>query len=190
MAVATESSYALAAGVQHPRAVERIIKMKGDRQAKPILLLVSSQTQVLQVASNLSPVAVMLMDRFWPGPLTLILPAMSELPSSLTRETHTIGVRQPQCPQLLQVLESTGPLTGTSANRTGREPVVTAETVHQEFGDEVDLILDSGPAPGGRPSTLLSVVGHIRLLRHGPISAQAIQEVLTPFREQVQDGVS
>ncbi len=190
MAVATESSYALAAGVQHPLAVERITKMKGDRQAKPILLLVSSQTQVLEVASNISPVATMLMDRFWPGPLTLILPAISGLPISLTHKTQTIGVRQPQCSQLLQILESTGPLTGTSANRTGGVPLLTSENILQEFGNEVDLILDSGSAPGGRPSTLLSLVGHIRLLRHGPITAEDIQEVLTPFGEQIQDEVS
>ncbi|MGB0909216.1 MAG: L-threonylcarbamoyladenylate synthase [Nitrospirales bacterium] len=188
LAVATESSYALAAGVQHIAAIERIATMKGDRRAKPILLLVSSRVQVFQVASAISPVADLLMNRFWPGPLTLILPAIPDLPHSLTFGMKTIGVRQPDCPQLLQILEATGPLTGTSANRSGMAPANTSEDVLQEFGDDVDLILDSGPSPGGRPSTLLNLVGEIRILRQGPISAHLIQEVLTPLELYLQDS--
>ena len=186
--MATESSYALAAGAQKVEAIERIATMKGDRQAKPILLLVNSRVQVFQVASAISPAADLLMNRFWPGPLTLILPAIPDLPYSLTLGTKTIGVRQPDCPQLLQVLEATGPLTGTSANRSGMAPATTSENVLQEFGDDVDLILDSGPSPGGSPSTLLNLVGEIRLLRQGPISTHLIQEVLTPLGLYIQDS--
>ncbi len=186
MAVATESSYALAAGYLHPDSIERIIRMKGDRQAKPILLLVSSKIQALEVASAIPPVADILMDRFWPGPLTLILPASSKLPDSLTAGSQTIGIRQPNCPQLTSVLESTGPLTGTSANRSGMAPFTTADMIEREFGEDVDLILDSGPSPGGAPSTLLNVVDGIRIVRPGPISFEDIQETLKPLGLDIQ----
>ncbi|GJL62048.1 MAG: hypothetical protein NPIRA04_07020 [Nitrospirales bacterium] len=187
LAVATESVYALAAGVKHPKAIDRISAMKGDRESKPILLLVSSKAQVLQLVSALSPIAEFLIDRFWPGPLTLILPAVPNLPFSLTAGTSTIGVRQPDQPQLLQLLEAVGPLTGTSANRSGLVPATTSEEIMREFGEEVDMILDSGPSPGGLPSTLLNVVDDIRVLRHGPISAAQLEEALKPLGQRFQD---
>ncbi|GJL66352.1 MAG: hypothetical protein NPIRA05_13230 [Nitrospirales bacterium] len=187
LAVATESVYALAAGAKHPRAIDRISAMKGDRESKPILLLVSSKKQVLQVVSALSPIAEYLIDRFWPGPLTLILPAVPNLPFALTAGTNTIGIRQPAQPQLLQLLEAVGPLTGTSANRSGLSPATTSEEIMREFGEEVDMILDSGPAPGGLPSTLLSVVDDIRVLRHGPITNGHLEEALEPLGQRLQD---
>ncbi|GJL55776.1 MAG: hypothetical protein NPIRA02_29080 [Nitrospirales bacterium] len=187
LAVTTESSYALAAGLHQPRAIERIAQMKGDRQTKPILLLVSSKAQAFQVVSALSSTAKFLMDRFWPGPLTLILPAASNLPISLTAGSGTIGVRQPQQHQLLQLLASTGPLTGTSANRSGLPPATTAEEIVREFAEEVDMILDSGPSPGGSPSTLLDVTDGIRVLRHGPITVERLNDALTSCGQRCQD---
>ena len=188
LAVATESFYALAAGARRPEAIKRIVDMKGNRQAKPLLLLVNSRAQVHQVASEIPPIAGVLMDHFWPGPLTLILPAASDLPHSLTAETGSIGVRQPDHYPLLQILETTGPVTGTSANRSGQSPMTTPEMILAEFGEELDLIFDSGPSPGGRASTLVKVGLEICLLRQGPIPINVIQEVLTPFGLQIQDS--
>ncbi len=186
LAVPTESSYALAAGFQYETAIRRVHEMKGERGNKPILLLVGSIAQAFRVVSSISPVAESLMNRFWPGPLTLILPAVTELSELLTRETSTIGIRQPQQPQLLQLLETTGPLTGTSANRSGKAPTTTAEEITQEFGTEVDLILDGGTLPGSLPSTVLSLAGDYRILRPGPIPAQAIQDALRLHGSQLQ----
>jgi len=188
LAVATESVYALAAGVRHPLAIERVLAMKGDRQTKPILLLVSSKAQALQVVSALSATAELLINRFWPGPLTLILPADPHLPDSLTAGTKTIGVRQPHQPQLLQLLEAVGPLTGTSANRSGLAPATSSDEIVREFGEEIDIILDSGSSPGGLPSTLLSLVDDIRVLRHGPISPELLNEALQSLGCQLQDS--
>jgi L-threonylcarbamoyladenylate synthase len=179
LAVATESFYALAAGVEHAVAIQRVVTMKRDRQAKPILLLIGERAQLIPLLSRIPPGADALIDRFWPGPLTLVLPVASHLPDSLTCGTGTIGVRQPLTSRLLTLLRSTGPLTGTSANRSGEKPLQHPMEVEEVFGKDLDLILDSGPSPGGRPSTVLSLVGEIRLLRAGPISSQAIQEVLS-----------
>ncbi|MCA9471108.1 MAG: threonylcarbamoyl-AMP synthase [Nitrospirales bacterium] len=187
IAVATESSYALAASVRCIPALERITKIKGDRNAKPILLLVSSQGQVRSIAGPIPRVAERLMDRFWPGPLTLVLPAAADLSGIVTGGTETIGVRQPGCPQLLSLLDVTGPLTGTSANRSGGAPADTAEAIVQEFGDEIDLVLDTGSSPGGNPSTIVSVVDEIQLLRRGPVSSDLIQNVLAPFGARLHD---
>ncbi len=179
LSVATESFYALAAGVEHAAAIQRVVTMKRDRQAKPILLLIGERAQLIPLLSRIPPGADALIDRFWPGPLTLVLPVASHLPDSLTCGTGTIGVRQPRTSRLLTMLRSTGPLTGTSANRSGEKPLQHPMEVEEVFGKDLDLILDSGPSPGGRPSTVLSLVGEIRLLRTGPISSQTIQEVLS-----------
>ncbi len=179
ISVATESFYALAAGVEQGVAIQRVVSMKRDRQAKPILVLIGARAQCIPLLSRIPQGAEALIDRFWPGPLTLVLPAASHLPDSLTGGTGTIGIRQPLTSRLLTLLRSTGPLTGTSANRSGERPLQHPTEVEEVFGKDIDLILDSGSSPGGRPSTVLNLVGEIRLLRAGPISPQAIQEVLS-----------
>ena len=179
LSLMTESSYALAACVGNPHAIDRIVNMKGDRQDKPILVLIGEQIQLGPLISALPAGAQILMDRFWPGPLTLVLPAAAQLPAPLTCGTGTIGVRQPREPRLLALLNITGPLTGTSANRSGANPLHHPDDVQRTFGNDIDLIVDAGMAPGGMPSTVLSLVGEIRLLRQGPISAKAIREVLS-----------
>jgi len=180
LAFATESFYALAAGVERAPAIQRVLIMKGDRDAKPILVLIGERTQLHPLVSELPPGTDELINHFWPGPLTLVLPAASHLSDLLTCGTGTIGVRQPHNSRLLKLLPATGPLTGTSANRSGEKPLQDPLEVEEAFGLDLDLILDSGTSPGGSPSTVLSLVGEIRLLRVGPVSSQAIQEVLFP----------
>ena len=179
ISVATESFYALAAGVEHEGAIRRVVNMKGDRQSKPILLLIGTRAQLTPLLSGIPPGAEILIESFWPGPLTLVLPAVSWLSDSLTGGTGTIGVRQPRHSGLLTLLRATGPITGTSANRSGEKPLQHAAEVDAVFGKDLNLILDSGQSSGGRPSTILSLVGGVRVLREGPVSSQAIQEVLS-----------
>ena len=188
LSVATESFYALAAGVWHSQAIDRVIRMKGDRQSKPILLLISNRTQLSSLVSTVPPEAEVLIDRFWPGPLTLVLPAVPQLSDSLTCGSGTIGVRQPSESRLLDLLKATGPLTGTSANRSGETPLQQPQDVMQLFGDSVDLILDSGPSKGGLPSTVVSLVGDPRVLRKGPISSEAMQQVLSTVGSTLQES--
>ena len=179
LAFATESFYAFGAGVDEPQAIQRIVDMKGDRESKPILLLIGERTQLVPLVARLPQGAEALMERFWPGPLTLVLPAVSNLCDSLTGRTHTIGIRQPSGSALLTLLRSTGPLTGTSANHSGRPPLDDSKGVQEIFGEDLDLILDSGKSPGGMPSTIVNLVQGVRVVREGPISSGLIQEVLS-----------
>ena len=124
------------------------------------------------------------MAAFWPGPLTLILPALDHLPRLLTGGTGTIGVRQPRQPLVCRLMATLGlPVTGTSANRSGQEALTTAAAVAREFGAGVDLILEAGPCPGGLPSTIVDVTGvPPRLVRAGAIPAARLKEVIPDLR--------
>jgi L-threonylcarbamoyladenylate synthase len=124
--------------------------------AKPVLVLVGAPELLPQVAREVPEAGARLLARFWPGPLTLILPARPGLPDLLTGGTGTVGVRQPWQAVTCRLLVSLGfPVTGTSANRSGRPPLTVAAEVAREFGGGVDLILDTGPCPGGLPSTIV-----------------------------------
>lgn len=180
LAVPTETFYALAVDPYQFSALERLFALKGRHGAKPVLLLVASPEMALKVAREVPEAGARLMKRFWPGPLTLILPARGDLPPLVTAETGTVGVRQPRQAVTCRLLAALGlPVTGTSANRTGREPLTRAEEVDREFGAEVDLILDAGPCPGGLPSTIVDVsIGPPRLVRPGAISAKELREII------------
>ena len=133
---------------------------------------------VEQVAQVITPLAEQLMAQFWPGPLTLILPARPGLPLPLTGGSGTIGVRQSGHPLAQRLTNYYGsPLTGTSANLSGRAPLVKAAQVQQELGDVIELILEDGPCAGGLPSTILNVVQTPpRLVRAGAIGVAELEE--------------
>jgi L-threonylcarbamoyladenylate synthase len=120
------------------------------------------------------------MQACWPGPLTLVFRAAAEVPAVLTAGTGTIGVRLPASRDALRVLEVLGgPLTGTSANRTGEPPATTADKVEGAFGAEIDLIVNGGPTPGGLPSTVVdTTVSPPRLIREGRVSQATLRGLL------------
>jgi L-threonylcarbamoyladenylate synthase len=178
LAMPTESYYALGVRACDGEAVRRVCEIKGRGDNKPILVLISNRAQLSQLVTDVPDAAQVLMDRFWPGPLTLVFPAVAHLPQALTRGTGTVGIRQPARHDLLHLLHHVGPLTGTSANRAGHSPVRTAERVLEELGEDIDLILDGGETSGGLPSTLVDITGTIRVLREGPVSRESIQSVL------------
>ena len=179
LAVGTESSYALAASVLALQALDRVVDAKKRPSGKPLLVLIGERSQLDTLAGSVPSWVRMMVNEFWPGPLTVIVPAQSGLSPVLTAGTGTIGVREPAPAFLRALLRHTGPLTGTSANRSGQVPCLTAEEVETSLGRDVDLILDTGPSPGNRPSTLLSVVDEPTILRAGPVSANEIQRVLS-----------
>lgn len=184
LALPTETFYALAADPYQPAALRRLYVLKGRAEEKPVLLLVADTEMARQVALEVPETAQRLMARFWPGPLTLILPARGELPDLVTGGTGTVGVRQPRQALVCRLLAALGlPLTGTSANRAGREPLTLAGDVAREFGGEIDLILDAGPCPGGQPSTIVDVtVSPPRLVRPGAISNADLVEFIPGLR--------
>ena len=179
LAVGTESSYALAASVSVPHALDRVVVAKGRPSGKPLLVLIGERSQFDSLAGSIPSWVRTMVNEFWPGPLTVIVPAQAGGSPVLTAGTGTIGVREPSPAFLRSLLRHTGPLTGTSANRSGQAPCLTAEEVDASLGQDVDLILDTGPAPGNRPSTLLSVVDEPAILRAGPVSGEEIQRVLS-----------
>lgn len=185
IAVPTESSYALGADPWNGPAVERVCVLKGRPTGKPILVLLANRTQVFRFARAVPKLAASLMDHFWPGPLTIVLPAVSGLPALLTAGTDTIGLRWPACRDLQFILDATGPLTGTSANRSGDAPACAPEEVARAYGAHLDLLLDAGPTAGGLPSSLLDLTGRPRLLREGAISQATLEETLARFGESL-----
>jgi L-threonylcarbamoyladenylate synthase len=118
------------------------------------------------------------MERFWPGALTLTFPALASLPDAVTAGTGTVGVRIPAYTPLTALLRLAGPLTGTSANRSGAPAAETAEQLQSSFGDRIDLILDGGPTSATVPSTLVDTANTMQVLREGPISREAIEAAL------------
>ena len=184
LALPTETFYALAVNPFDPSALTRLFTLKGRPLGKPVLVLIAGSEMLFQVARGVPAAASRLMARFWPGPLTLIFPARPDLPPGLTGGTGAIGLRQPRQVQVCRLLTALGlPLTGTSANRAGKEPLTTAAEVARVFGNGVDLILDAGPCPGGLPSTIVDLtVSPPRLVRAGAIVPAVIQEVLPDMR--------
>ena len=178
LSIPTESYYALGASPFDEAAVQRVCDIKGRSDDKPILVLIGERRQLMGLVADVPPAAETLMQHFWPGPLTLVLRAEAHLPHALTAGTGTVGVRLSVHPILMRLLQHVGPLTGTSANRTGRPPVCSAAQVEADLGRDVDAILDGDETPGGAPSTVVDATGPIRVLREGRISRQAIRDLL------------
>lgn len=184
LALPTETFYALAVNPFDSAALARLFALKERPPEKPVLVLIAGPEMLPQVAREAPAAAYGLMASFWPGPLTLILPALDHLPRLLTGGTGTIGVRQPRQTLVCRLMAALGlPVTGTSANRSGQEALTTAAAVAREFGAGVDLILEAGPCPGGLPSTIVDVTGvPPRLVRAGAIPAARLQEVIPDLR--------
>jgi L-threonylcarbamoyladenylate synthase len=180
VALPTETFYALAVNPFDAQALTRLFSLKERPASKPVLVLVGDPAMLPQVAGEVPAAGARLLARFWPGPLTLILPAREGLPELLTGDTGTIGVRVPRQAVTCRLLISLGlPLTGTSANRSGAPPLVKAAEVAREFGDRVDLILDAGPCPGGPPSTIVDVTSiPPRLVRAGAVPRVELRAVV------------
>jgi L-threonylcarbamoyladenylate synthase len=180
LALPTETFYALAVNPLDEAALARLFALKERPASKPVLVLVGDPAMLDQVAGEVPAAGARLLPRFWPGPLTLILPAREGLPELLTGGTGTIGVRVPRQAVTCRLLTFLGfPVTGTSANRSGAAPLVEAAAVAREFGDRVDLILDAGPCPGGLPSTIVDVTSiPPRLVRAGAVPLAELRTVL------------
>jgi|GEM_PF-41486 len=180
IAFPTDTFYGLGANPMSGRAVEKIFRIKRRPAGKPLLILVASRKQAETVAAEIPDAAAALMRAFWPGPLTLLLPARPGLPRSLTAGSGKIGVRLPASPFARQLIETLGhPLTAPSANISGAENICGAAQVRRSLGSALDLIVDGGPAPGGRASTVLdTTLSPPELLRAGPVTRQHIETIL------------
>lgn len=174
IALPTESFYGLAVAPFDEQALARLWQVKGRSEGKPILVLIGERPQLEPLVRSIPPAAIVLMNAFWPGPLTIVFSAAVELPDAVTAGTGSVGIRLSAWQPLVDLLRRVGPVTGTSANREGIQPPSTVEEVQDGLGDVIDLIIDAGPTPGGRPSTVIDVRGPIQIIREGAIERGAI----------------
>ena len=179
IAFPTDTAYGLGADPFNEGAVRRIFEMKGRAETKPILVLVDSIAMANSIA-RLSETALALAERFWPGPLTMVLPARASVSATVTAGSETIGVRWANNVFTQRLLEAFGrPITATSANRSGLPSAVTAEEVRVQLGDSLEMLVDGGELPAREGSTLLDVTRiPVRLLREGPIAEAELSDVL------------
>lgn len=177
VAFPTETYYGLAVDPYNESALQRLFSIKNRSSVKPVLVLIPSRDYLYQMTDSIPSSAEKLMKKFWPGPLTMVFDARKELSGLLTGGTGTIGVRLSPNPVAKTLLNAFGgPLTATSANRSGEKAAETENEVLQIFGDKVDMILPGGRTPGQKPSTLIRISDHIiECIREGSIPCAEIQ---------------
>jgi L-threonylcarbamoyladenylate synthase len=175
----TETIYGIGANAWNPRAIARVQEIKKRSVPRPILIVVDSIDSAYGVTDEVTPLARQFMDAFWPGPLTLVLKASLHLPEVLVQGRGTIGVRVPSSIACLKLLTLCGsPLTSTSANITGEQPLATVDCIERALGPGIDLFLDAGPMVESKPSTVLDVSGsRPRLLREGAIPLERLLSI-------------
>lgn len=177
-AIPTETFYALACNPFSEKALEKLFTLKGRSPNKPILLLLGRLEDLSLVVARIPSLAIKLIKAFWPGPLTLVLPAKKDLPKLLTADLGTVGVRLSSCEITRKVAQAFGkPVTGTSANISEKAPCRSAEEIAKVF-PTIDFILEGGPVKSEKPSTVIEILEkEIKLIREGVISFEKIKKV-------------
>jgi L-threonylcarbamoyladenylate synthase len=192
VAMPTETVYGLAADATNDRAVAKIFEAKGRPQFNPLIIHVASAEMAKRYVEA-PPLAERLMQEFWPGPLTLVLPRRKDSDISLlvSAGLDTIGVRMPKHDLARALIDAAGrPLAAPSANRSGTISPTRAEHVRDGLGDRIDMILDGGPCPVGLESTIVKVEGETAtLLRPGGIARDAIERVIGRSLEAAVGGI-
>ena len=190
----TDTVYGLGALYCDAGAVRKIFQAKGRPEEKPLSILISETDQVSLLAREVSDTARVLMDRFWPGALTLIFRKKEDamIPEEVTRGLDTIGIRLPDSDTAIGVIKAAGaPVAAPSANISGRRSATCAQEVVDDLDGRVDLILDGGGCPVGVSSTVLDLSeegrGEIRILREGTITRRMIEDAIgTVFNSSLE----
>jgi L-threonylcarbamoyladenylate synthase len=187
VAFPTETVYGLGADASDARAVERIFEAKGRPAGHPLIVHLADIAALDQWAADPDPRARLLAERFWPGPLTLVLPRRDRVPDVVTGGRPSVGLRVPDHPVARQLLEAFGGgVAAPSANRFGHVSPTTPQHVLRDLAGRIDLVVDGGPCAVGLESTIVEVVdGAVTLLRPGGLAVDAIAEALG---EPVADG--
>ena len=179
VAYPTDTIYGLGASMSIPLAVERVYQVKERPQHMALPLLLADASQVTEVAEPVPPIAFDLIHTFLPGALTIVLHKSKSVPDIITAGGKTIAIRIPNHPTPIALIRGVGsPITGTSANLSGRPNPLTAPEVTSQFGDKIDLVIDGGRCPAGRESTIVDVTGEIPVvLREGTIAIEELKQV-------------
>lgn len=178
----TRCLYGLGADALNPVAIDRIFAIKRRCRKRPILVLIAHRRELAPLVQDIPDSALRLMQRFWPGQVTLVFAARGGLPPGLTAGSGRIGVRlaaHPVARALLSLLHR--PLTATSANLSGHPGVARIESLDRKLTARLDLILDAGPLAGGAGSTVVDVtLQPPRILRQGCVAARLVAETVRP----------
>lgn len=176
--VPTDTVYGLAADPFHSGAADRLFRVKGRPRAIELPVLVARVDQALALATGVPRAALALMQSFWPGALTLVLPRRPGLGADLGEDDETIGIRCPAHPVPLAICAAMGPIATTSANRHGEPPITKGDDLHAQLGAEVAMVLDAGTCDA-TPSTVLDCTGEQpRVLRVGRIGEDEIRSAI------------
>lgn len=182
VAFPTDTVYGLGANAFYSPGIIKLFEAKGRDANKAIAVLIGNIEQIGMLTDQINENAVILAKKFWPGGLTIVLPKKIELPELLSAG-NSIGIRMPNHPIALELLQEFGPIAATSANLSGKTNPQDAHDVLQQLNNRVPLILDGGKCPGGIPSTVIDCsTDEIQILRAGAISQQQIEVALKEGR--------
>ncbi len=180
IAYPTETFYGLGGDATKESVIQQIYRLKGRNPQKPLLILVSRMEEIYPLVLFVTPEAKIMMEHFWPGPLTLVFHSSPSLPKSLTGESGKVGIRispDPICQVLLKYLEK--PLVSTSANPAGKKPAQSASQVLEYFGEKLGMILDGGERKSTLPSTVVDVSEDLpKVIRKGVIDMKRIESLV------------
>ncbi|MEO1021078.1 MAG: L-threonylcarbamoyladenylate synthase [Bacteroidota bacterium] len=178
VAFPTETVYGLGADAWNTDAIQTVFTLKGRPSDNPLIVHVANREQMLTFVQTIPEYAQLLMDAFWPGPLTIVLPKKAIVPDIITAGLSTVAIRQPNHPLALTLIQRSGPLVAPSANRSGKPSPTKAEHVSDDFGSQVSVI-DGGPTRIGLESSVVDLTMSVPvLLRPGSIGKAEIEGVL------------
>jgi tRNA threonylcarbamoyl adenosine modification protein (Sua5/YciO/YrdC/YwlC family) len=174
----TDTYYCLGADPFNLAAINEVFRLKRRASGRPLPLLVASIDQAADLTEDPPHLFFRLAEKFWPGPLTIVVPAARQIPLKVTGNTGKVGLRWPKSPIAVALVAAAArPLTGTSANITEHPACNTAAEVDEQLGKKLPLILDGGTAKGDMASTVVELVGESgRILRHGPVTESELKE--------------
>lgn len=186
----TDTVYGIGADAFDPMAVRELLAAKGRGREMPPPVLVSAATTLDALATGVPDYARRLVEEFWPGPLTLVCTQQASLQWDLGETRGTVAVRMPDHELALALIERTGPMAVSSANKTGEPAAEDADAAERMLGEDVSIILDGGPVTGGLASTIVDVTGdRPRLLRLGALSVESLNDALSELDVSVdEDG--
>jgi L-threonylcarbamoyladenylate synthase len=186
VAFPTETVYGLGANAFDAAAVARVFEIKGRPSFDPLIVHVGDEAMLDAVAEDVSQTARRLIERFWPGPLTIVLPRRAQVPAIVTSGLATVAVRMPSHPVARALLSLSGvPLAAPSANPFGYLSPTRAEHVERMLGARVDAVIDGGAPEHGIESTIVLAQPVATLLRHGAVPVEAIEEVIGPLAREL-----
>ncbi|GAB3604191.1 L-threonylcarbamoyladenylate synthase [Microbacterium aureliae] len=191
----TDTVYGVGADAFDPKAVQRLLDAKGRGRQSPPPVLVAGVTTLRALVAEVPEPVERLVEEFWPGGLTIVLPAQPSLSWDLGETHGTVAVRMPAERIALELLEDTGPLAVSSANLTGKTPAIAADDAERMLGDSVSVYLDGGPSRTGVSSTIVDATGLVgadgsgvvRVLRDGAVSRDELRRVLGDLLEPAAD---